>query len=494
MSSETDTGPLTERHIVRHTKRPSLLSRIGQLLSKAPKGELIEPSSTPLAVHGDVRVAWREQPFQLMLGGVALELHPDLAVTGNEGNEIDGVREWIIHPGSAFYETVPRFVRVSPGETLLLGRTDDTQTRMFGFDGSVANRHVNVSNRKGELVIQPLAPDRPTTISIVESPLAVWSARRKNLIHLPDVIGSSLTPLDQEEALNALLEVNDIVASEAYRALDDDGLPGGVIQFPDDMTVVILGDVHARADNVLRVITEGGLLAALERNEACLVLLGDLVHSQESDELEDMESTVLILDLFCMLKRRFPENIFYIRGNHESFSPEVGKGGVPQGLLLQKHLKKLRGKAYVKQVERLFDGLAFVVLGNEFAACHGAPVRSTVDLDVLINIRRYPGIQSEVIWDRLRQGNRPGGYTKGSVKRFRRTLGLSKHAPFFVGHTPQSSKETLWLDVGGIKGHHIVYSAHTHRAAAIVMSGGQMTPLEFVPEQALAFLNNRADA
>ena len=31
--------------------------------------------------------------------------------------------------------------------------------------------------------------------------------------------------------------------------------------FRSDMTVVILGDVHTRAENVLRVLTEGGLLA-----------------------------------------------------------------------------------------------------------------------------------------------------------------------------------------------------------------------------------------
>jgi predicted phosphodiesterase len=236
------------------------------------------------------------------------------------------------------------------------------------------------------------------------------------------------------------------------------------------------------------------MLTALENNKACLLLLGDVVHSQESDELEDMDSSVFILDLFCMLKRRFPENIFYIHGNHESFSPDVGKGGVPQGLLFQKYLKKLRGKAYVSEVERLFDGLAFVVQGNEFAACHGAPVRSRVNLNVLINIQRYPGIQSELVWNRLRQGNRPSGYSKGSVKRFRKTLNLSKQALLLVGHTPLSSEETLWLNVGGIEGHHIVYSAHTHRLATIVMSGGQSTPLEFIPEPALAFIRDTVAA
>jgi len=491
MTSNSKTEIVTKALTSEHAAKPSLFARIGTLFSGAPSGELITPTSTPLALGANVRIAWQGNPFQLVLGSAVLEFHPDLPITGSEKG---GSLEWIIHPGRAFYETVPKFIRINPGEALVLGRSDDLQTRVFGFDTSVADRHVKVFNRKGDLILQPLDPDLPACISEIDCAKAVWKARRGNLLRLPDVLGCSLVQFESEPALDIIREVNVIVASEAYRPLNDDGEPGGIIKFPDDMTVVVLGDVHARADNVLRVITEGGLLSSLESNEACLVFLGDLVHNQESDELGDMDSSVFILDLFCMLKRRFPENVFYLHGNHESFSPDVGKGGVLQGMLLQRHLKKLRGKAYVSEIEKLFDGLAFVVQGKGFAACHGAPVRSKVNLNVLVNIRRYPGIQSELVWNRLRQGNRPSGYSKGSVKRFRRTLNLPKHAPMIVGHTPLSNEETLWLNVGGIEGHHIVYSAHTHRLAAFVMYEGQAIPMEFVPESSLAFLKGTAAA
>ena len=421
-------------------EKPSLLARFRKIFSNIPSHETITLSPEPLVLDGNVRIALRAEPFRLVLGTASLEFHPDLPITGSEK---DGSMEWIIHSGRAFYETVPEFIRITPGDAVVLGRSDDLQTRVFGFDSSVADRHVRVFNRKGDLIFQPLVPDRPTSICEINQPTAVWKARRDNLLRLPDVLGCPLEQFESEQALEMIRDVNSIVASEAYRSLNDDGEAGGIIQFPGDMKVVVMGDVHARADNLLRVITEGGMLAALEKNEACLVLLGDVVHSQESDELEDMESSVFILDLFSMLKRRFPKNVFYIHGNHESFSPDVGKGGVPQGMLFQKYLKKLRGKIYVSEVETLFDGLAFVVQGNGFAACHGAPVRSRVNLNVLVNIRRYPGIQSELVWNRLRQGNRPSGYSKGSVKRFRKTLNLPKHAHLFVGHTPLSSEETL---------------------------------------------------
>ena len=122
----------------------------------------------------------------MALGGALLEFHPDLPITGDPNGRN---REWIIHPGASFYNGVPQFIRIGPGETVLLGRADETQTRIFGFDGSVASRHARISNRKGELTIEPLELDHPINVSTIVSPKAVWAARRENLLRLPDVLG-----------------------------------------------------------------------------------------------------------------------------------------------------------------------------------------------------------------------------------------------------------------------------------------------------------------
>ena len=470
-------------------EKPSLLGRIGRLLSMSTgeQADPLIPGVVPVCLTGPVRVSWQHDPFTIKLGDIALECHPDLSIGGDEPN---GLREWVVHAASRSDEAAPKFIRIAEGEAVVFGRCSDLQANFFGYDRSIADRHVKISNHKGDLRLQPLDREGSTVLSASPSVTGLGAARLERLKRLPKMLGHALVAFDSEEALDKLREVNGIIAAEAYRERNDEGDPGGIIRFPDRMPVIIMGDVHARTDNVLRVLTEGGVLSALERGKLCLVFLGDLVHSEAAGELDDMTSSVLVFDLFCMLKLRFPKNIFYVHGNHESFSEDVGKGGVLQGLLFRKYLKKLRGKAYLKEMEALFDLLAYVVHGKHFAACHGAPVRSKVDRQTLVNIRHYPGLQYELTWNRLRQGNRPAGYGRGSVKRFRQTLDLPKHAPLVVAHNPQSEDGTLWLNVGDIEGHHIVYSARTERLAIIVMSEGECWPLQLLTDPALALLNS----
>lgn len=470
--------------------KPSMFDRLGWLLQRRPEGALVQPTSTPLSLTANIRVAWDGRPFMMTLGRIELECHPDLGINGEERL---GVREWIVQPRSKASDGLPKSMRIKGNEPAVLGRHDDVQAGLFNYDRSVAGRHLRIDSQAGDLTLQPLDSDRSTSVSAIESPSALWSMRVERLMRLSSVLGRPIAQLDDSEALEAIREVNAVIKAETYRDTDDDGAAGGVIRFPDGMPVVVMGDVHARVDNILRVITEGDVLEALEHDGTCLVFLGDLLHSEASGELEDMTSSVLALDLFTLLKRRFPRNVFYVHGNHESFSSDVGKGGVLQGLLFRKYLKKQRGKAYVAEVETLFDNLAYVVQGQGFAACHGAPVRSAVDRQTLVNIRRYPGLQHELVWNRLRQSNRPAGYGKGSVKRFRRTLNLPKHAPVVVAHTPQSKDETIWMNVGNIQGHHIIYSAHTDRLAVFVANGAETWPLELVPDAALAWLDDQPE-
>jgi hypothetical protein len=220
-----------------------------------------------------------------------------------------------------------------------------------------------------------------------------------------------------------------------------------------------------------------------------VVFLGDAVHKEVDGEMEEMESSLLIMDLIFRLKLWFPQQIFYIRGNHDCFSEDIGKDGIPQGLLWDMAIRKTRGENYKREMDRFYDLLPYVALSGDFAACHAAPPKSKVTLDLLINIRRYPGLIVELISNRLYRPNRPAGYTKGDVKRFRKSLKLAPDSELFVGHTPLTRQDTLWLNVGGIENHHVVFSGNTPWIGVFTRVGRRLVPLRYRTERLLPIIN-----
>jgi hypothetical protein len=239
---------------------------------------------------------------------------------------------------------------------------------------------------------------------------------------------------------------------------------------------------------LLVVLVQDGVLDALEQGRAALILLGDAIHPEDGD-LTAMESSAIIMDLIFRLKLRFPEQIFYLRGNHDSFSEQIGKQGVLQGTLWKRHLKKQRGKKYRKEMERFYDLLPYVITAKNFLACHAGAPLSKVDRDAVIDIRQYPNFERELTENRLRTSKQQKGYSKADVKRFRKSMGLDDDAPFIVGHTPVSADDTLWLNVGEINGHHVVYSGGSQWTAAMTRVRDCMVPLKF-PAEPLTELYN----
>ena len=111
---------------------------------------------------------------------------------------------------------------------------------------------------------------------------------------------------------------------------------------------------------------------------------------------------------------------------------------------------------------------------------------------MLVEIRRYPGLIPELISNRMQQRNRPGGYTKGDIKRFRKVLDLSPTTPCIVGHTPMDQTNTYWLNVGGAENHHVLYSAGDQWVGAFTRINGQMVPLKYPVEPLRRLVNHLA--
>lgn len=468
---------------------PSEPSGLRRLFPRSPRAARMMATAEPQPLRGPARIAWDHNPFQILLGRRKLAFYQELPLNTDVRRP---PRNWIVVDPERNFSGIRGFARIVPGETVSIGRSNEAYDRIFEFPDSVAGRHLGVTNLKGDLVLSVLDPDTEASIVAIEDPeeaSRIETRRQDNLERVREILGGPIGLLPPEEALNTLREANAILDRESYRAMNSEGLPGGVLEIPDDLEPVIVGDLHARVDNLLKVLIENGFLEGMLGNRACMIILGDAVHSENDDHLEEMDDSILIMDLILKLKCRFPDNLFYIRGNHDSFSAEVGKGGVPQGVMLQQRMRKLRGKKYEKEMARFHDGLAYVVKSKGFIACHAAPVRSVVPMEMLVDLRKYPGLAHELVCNRIKRPVHPVGYTKGDVKRFRRSLGVAKHTPLIVGHNPLSKEQTVWLNAGDIKNHHITYCGHPDKLAVFIRVGNDMVPLEY-PAEAIQDLVN----
>ncbi len=439
-----------------------------------------------------IRIPCNDVPLELILGKKGIRLH--LVTEGHIAAEdkAEQTPTFILYDPERFFSEVSGFLRLRKGDTLILGREEEYQQAIFDYPKGVDRRHLMIAHDGLALVFKDLSGDYGTRISPLREkskPPSATELRMQRLREIRTIFGGPIEQLDPDVALDTLKQVNHLLEKEPCRPTNDNKEPGGVISLPDKMIPIIIGDLHAQVDNLLTLLSQNEFLESMGDGKAAVVFLGDAVHKEVDGEMEEMESSLLIMDLIFRLKLWFPQQVFYIRGNHDCFSEDIGKDGIPQGLLWDRAIRKVRGETYKQEMDRFYDLLPYVALSGDFAACHAAPPKSKVTLDLLINIRRYPGLIVELTCNRLYRPNRPAGYTKGDVKRFRKALKMAPDSDLFVGHTPLSRQDTLWLDVAGIEHHHVVFSGNTPWVGVFTRVGRHLVPMRYRTERLLPIIN-----
>jgi hypothetical protein len=441
-----------------------------------------------------VKAHIQDYPFEICLApdNKILHLYPEQLIDGSD-NAVS-TQNYLLFDPETFYSSPSGFYRLRDGDTITLGGSDPKLCAILNLSEDLPARKLSISNEEGWLRFKSHVNSPDSSIAPLFKDknlkrLVNW--RQAKLQKLKAIFGSTIALLPAEQALEQLQKVNAILEDEAYRPKDKDGKPGGVIQLPDNYSAIIVGDLHAKADNLLLVLTQNNFLEALENGSACLVIIGDAVHPEGETALDEMESSMLIMDVILTLKLRFPRQVFYLRGNHDSFSEEIAKHGVPQGLLWGKILKKQRGKAYLREMKRFYELLPYVAYSRHFVACHAAPPVSATSLQKMINIRNNPKLYKELANNRMKSASRPGGYSKRDVKRFRQCLDLAKDAPVIVGHTPLGVEDTLWENVGEIMQHYIVYSSDTRWVGLMAQVGDKVYPFRYPVEPIISIINSQ---
>ncbi len=436
------------------------------------------------------RIAHDGKSFELLLGRIRLRFQPEIAL----GVKQKAARKnWIIMTSqNCSSRQISGFVRIRIGETIVLGTENEDFNKHFLLDETVAQRHISVSNRRGDLLLTPLTelPTKVTRVDDLDYRDRLERGRHKALIQIRRIFGQQIKMLNREKSLSTIKAVNDLLLSEPYRPLNNLGNPGGIIALPKKANPVIVGDLHAQVDNFLKILSESCLLDCLKMKTATLIVLGDAVHSENAGEMDKFESSLLIMDIIFKLKLKFPENFFYIRGNHDSFDSDINKNGILQGELWKETIVEERGEEYLKEMKLFYQRIAHLIHSETFLACHAGPPRSKVSRKKLINIHEHPALARDITHTRIQRPNYLAGYSKGDVKKLKKSLDLPAKSRFIVGHTPLDPFGSFWLHAGGVKNHHIIYSAHLEGPSILIKSQGYFMPITYPTEPLTSITND----
>jgi len=479
-------------HYLGHMKR-SLLQNIRAYFSPACETVLLEKSRKLRLSGTPFRIPIEGYPeYRIEMGKQTLYLCPDPGVAGHEaGSPYD----FILFDPERYFSGISHFQRLSPGSTLVIDSNIEYQEHVFSFPREAFRRHLSISHSGDALVFKDPISELGTYVSLIGDTLETssnYGRRRTALGRILEIFGGPLEPLSAHKATEALMQVNELLRHESGRQKDSLGNPGCLLELADHITPIVVGDLHAQLDNLLTVLSENAFLDSLENGTAALILLGDAVHSEQPGRLEEMDSSLLMMDLIFMLKIRYPEQVFFIIGNHDSFQHELMKQGIPQGLLWKKHVIASRGEAYREQLELFYQQSPLLILSRDFIACHAGPARRKISRQILVDAHQFLDIVHDMTWSRIRTPAFPGGYTPGDVRQFRKGLEVSSEIPFIVGHHPFTEDDTLWLNAGRIKQHHIVISARSDRVGIFTRIDGRMVPQIYPTEPLLDWLNRQA--
>jgi predicted phosphodiesterase len=475
-------------------KQRSFFSGLRSRLSGGHESVTPEPSQRLRLSGKGLRVPVQGFPFAVEMGKQTLHICPDLPV---DRHLRETPHDFIVFDPELYYSGIAHSLRLMPGKKLAIDYREESQKLAFGHPRDAFRRHLQIMHEGNSLVFRDPISELGTYLSLLadepeKSRLEL--RRQQNVKKIIDIFGGPIEQLQADVALDTLQQVNRLLKQDPYRRKDSFGNVGGLVELPGHLTPIVVGDLHAQLDNLLKILCENSFLDCLERGDAALILLGDAVHPEAEGELEFMDSSVLIMDLIFKLKLRFPEQVFFIVGNHDSFSPDVMKAGVPQSLLWEKKITELRGEEYREELGLYYRQSPLVVLSEDFLACHAGPARSNVSLDTLVEARQYPGLMHELTWNRVKTRGYPLGYTRRDVHRFRKSLNLEDTTPFIVAHYPQSRDGTLWLNVGQIPQHHVLFSARSDQLAVFTRVQGEMLPQIYPAESLLETINNKARA
>lgn len=232
------------------------------------------------------------------------------------------------------------------------------------------------------------------------------------------------------EDMAAACEVLEGEAPER-RPRDDADRSGGVIRLLPDIPTVVLPDIHARIDLLVKAMItsfpehgiEDPLLMAIDAGRAQLVMVGDYVHGEarvrdrwaaaygefldgyrrrEAMDAEMYES-LTSLQIVSLLKRAYPEHVHGLKGNHENIANEEGNGNhafgkfANEGAIVADYMDRFYAGEAFDGVYRFEHDLPLLAVGESFVVTHAEPLEFFT-FDEIRTYRDRPEVVEGLTW------------------------------------------------------------------------------------------------
>lgn len=228
-------------------------------------------------------------------------------------------------------------------------------------------------------------------------------------------------------------------------------VPGAMIDIQlNGREVYIVGDLHGNEGGLNKILNTPDangetLLQKIRANKAVVVFEGDAIHPPTAP-YDEMGPSIKTLDEIFKLQNQHPDNVFYVRGNHDAVygasEEKFGKGGTSfadctiQGVEFREDLISQRRVAGARSTQLYFDRSPLIirVIGDGKVIsinAHSAVVMGGITPEQAIAASYDPLFANQLTW------NRPdGSYGATDVRAMQTKLGSGAETGVLSGHTP----------------------------------------------------------
>ncbi|ULQ59533.1 metallophosphoesterase [Brucepastera parasyntrophica] len=217
---------------------------------------------------------------------------------------------------------------------------------------------------------------------------------------------------------------------ERLRPQDRGGESGGLLLLGaiiSDIPTIIVPDLHARMEFITALLDycpeEESVLSSLSGNSIRIVFLGDGFHSERrgikrwnrayreflagnilSPGMHDeMRESLGLMEMVMVLKCSFPQQVHFLKGNHENIKNEEGGGNHPfykfadEGEMVRDYILEQYGPEFLDTYSMFEKALPLCAIGERFMASHAEP-RFFYDEKKLVNCRFFPEVVEGLTW------------------------------------------------------------------------------------------------